>query len=69
MTPEHQVRRNETFKGLCGSDATDLSNYMHFRNVLDEQKKRDLDLPTAPFNPQFLDAVCSDNPKGCWNIV
>lgn len=35
MTPDHQVRRNEAFRGLQGSDALDLSNYMHFRNVQD----------------------------------
>ena len=69
MTPEHEVRRNETFKGLEGNDALDLSNYLHFRNVQDLQKKADLDLPTAPFNPHFLESVCHDQPKGCWNLV
>jgi radial spoke head protein 9 len=69
MTPEHQVRRNESFQGLRGPDATELSNYLHFRNVQDGAKKADLDLPTAPFNPHFLEAVTEDKPKGCWNIV
>jgi len=69
MTPDHQVRRNEAFKGLNGQDACDLSNYMHFRNVQDEQKRSDLDLPTAPFNPFFLEPLSADKPKGCWNLV
>jgi radial spoke head protein 9 len=33
MTPTHQVRRNEAFKGLRGDQATSLQNYLHFRNV------------------------------------
>ena len=60
ITPEHEVRRNETFKGLTGADSMDLSNYVHFRNVQDEQKKSDLDLPTAPFNPHFLESANLD---------
>lgn len=63
------MRRNETFKGLSGADACELSSYTHFRNVLDERKKEDLDLPTAPFNPCFLESISEDNPKGCWNLV
>ncbi len=69
MTPQHQVRRNESFQGLRGADAHELSNYKHFRNVQDAMKKMDLDLPTAPFNPHFLDDITEDKPKGCWNIV
>lgn len=68
MTPEHEVRHNETFKGLTGADAMDLSNYVHFRNVQDGQKKSDLDLPTAPFNPHFLESANLDQPKGLWNL-
>ena len=33
MTPEHQVRRNEAFRGLEGTDGLRLDNYLHFRNV------------------------------------
>lgn len=39
MTSQHQVRRNEAFKGLCVTDSLNLNNYVHFRNVQDEQKK------------------------------
>jgi len=68
MTPEHQVRRNEAFRGLKGDDATNLKSYLHFRNVQCPQKKSDLDLPTAPFNQDFLDSAASDMPKGSWNL-
>jgi hypothetical protein len=35
MTPTHQVRRNEAFKGLPNNNADSLSlkNFLHFRNV------------------------------------
>jgi radial spoke head protein 9 len=33
MTAQHQVRRNEAFKGLDSSSSTDLNCYLHFRNV------------------------------------
>jgi hypothetical protein len=33
MTSEHQVRRNESFKGLDASSSLALESYQHFRNV------------------------------------
>lgn len=33
MTPEHQVRRNEAFRGLDCESGMRLDNYLHFRNV------------------------------------
>ena len=33
LTPQHQVRRNEAFKGLEGEEYLQASNYQHFRNV------------------------------------
>ena len=68
MTPEHQVRRNEAFRGLKGEEALELKNYLHFRNVQCPQKKADLDLPNAPFNKNFLDSAAHDMPKGTWNL-
>ena len=68
MTPDHQVRRNEAFSGLNSEDSACLSNYLHFRNVQTEEKKRALDEPTAPFNPRFLESAQDDQPKGCWSI-
>ena len=68
LTPEHQVRRNEAFKGLCNETGMDLSNYLHFRNVQDEGKRQELDLPTAPFNTRFLESASEDQPKGCWTL-
>ena len=30
LTPLHEVRRNEAFKGLCPDTAFDLKHYIHF---------------------------------------
>lgn len=68
MIPTHQVRRNEAFKGLSHSDATNLNNYMHFRNVQTQQQKEDLNKPSAPFNERFLEPLVNDLPRGLWSI-
>uniref|UniRef100_A0A7S3MLL3 Radial spoke head protein 9 homolog n=1 Tax=Favella ehrenbergii TaxID=182087 RepID=A0A7S3MLL3_9SPIT len=68
MTPEHQVRRNEAFNGLNAESGMRLANYLHFRNVQDEAKRAELDLPTAPFNERFLESASVDQPRGCWSM-
>ena len=57
MTSQHQVRRNEAFKGLTQENSLWLENYLHFRNVQTEIKKELLDEPSAPFNPNFLESI------------
>ncbi len=66
--PNHEVKKDETFKGLTHETAYCLENYMHFRNVQDEEKKKALDLPNTPFEKNFLENITSDEPKGCWTI-
>jgi radial spoke head protein 9 len=66
MTPVHQVRRNEAFKGLKDTESDVLSNYMHFRNAQTDEKKAALDEANAPFDFNFLEDICDDMPKGCW---
>jgi radial spoke head protein 9 len=68
MTSQHQVRRNEAFKGLSAAQTLNLDNYVHFRNVQSESKKKALDEPSAPFNAKFLESIAGDQPKGCWNF-
>lgn len=62
------MRRNEAFRGLSSDECLKLENYLHFRNVQDEDKRQELELPTAPFNKNFLENASCDNPKGCWTI-
>lgn len=58
MTPLHQVRRNEAFRGLQADQ--DLQSYLHFRNVQTQAYKDQLDQPGAPFNPNFLESIIDD---------
>ena len=68
MTSQHQVRRNEAFKGLGADESLKATSYLHFRNVLDENKKKQLDAPSAPFDAGFLEAIKDDKPNGCWSF-
>lgn len=68
MTPTHQVRRNEAFKGLDAGSHLDLSYYQHYRNVQTIFHKDELDKPSAPFNQRFLEPIVDDFPKGVWTI-
>lgn len=63
------MRRASAFCGLRGSDAEQLTSYMHFRNVQEnDQKKADLEKAEATFKADFLECIQDDLPKGCWNI-
>lgn len=66
LTPQHQVRRNEAFKGLKADEVLDENNYQHFRNVQYGDVKQSLGLPNAPFNTRFLDPITRDLPFGTW---
>jgi hypothetical protein len=41
---------------------------MHFRNVQTQGKKDELDLPNAPFQAKFLEALTTDWPRGQWSV-
>lgn len=41
---------------------------MHFRNVQDERKAKQLLEDDAVFRPNFLDDVTKDLPKGQWSV-
>jgi radial spoke head protein 9 len=60
------VRRNEAFHGLQADQ--DLQSYLHFRNVQTQAYKDQLDQPGAPFNPNFLESIIDDQPRGLWTI-
>lgn len=68
MTSEHQVRRNEAFKGLDAGAALQLSSYQHFRNVQTAEKKKALDAAGIAFTHDFLESIADDKPHRCWNF-
>jgi radial spoke head protein 9 len=39
LTPSHELRQNESFKGLNTHDALELKNYQHFRPPTQEDVK------------------------------
>ena len=49
LTGKHEVQRNEAFQGLNKDEAFRLGCYSHFRNVQDQEKKRNLEADDAIF--------------------
>lgn len=49
LTPNHEVRRNEAFKGLPIEKALDIGSYHHFRNVQHREKKDQIERDDAVF--------------------
>jgi radial spoke head protein 9 len=68
MTPLHEVRRNEGFKGLRGPSALELGSYLHFRPVLTKAKRELIDRDEGIFNHNFLDSISTDPLKGAWTL-
>mmetsp|Transcript_16183 Transcript_16183/g.18576 ORF Transcript_16183/g.18576 Transcript_16183/m.18576 type:complete len:304 (+) Transcript_16183:34-945(+) len=68
LTPTHQLRYNETFKGLSLTEAVKLQNYQHFKPAATEEKLEFISRGEAVFAYDFLDPLTSDLPKGCWSV-
>lgn len=68
LSPLHELRYNDSFKGLNTGEAADLSNYQHFRNPLTSEKQEFITRGDAIFHLNFLDPLYQDVPKGCWSI-
>jgi radial spoke head protein 9 len=68
LTEKHEVARNVAFRGLSSEQTFKLECYMHFRNVQDAKKAKLLLEDDAVFQPNFLDDITTDLPKGCWSL-
>lgn len=68
MTPKHELRRAEAFRGLSKEQARSLENYLHFRNVQTREKKALLEQSDAPFRTDILEPIVTDTPRGCWSL-
>lgn len=69
LTPNHFVKRDNTFTGLANKESLSPEMWMHFRPV-DTQEKRDvLDRDEGCLRQDFLDALDSDVPRGQWALV
>lgn len=68
LTPQHELRREEYFKGLKCEELIDIKNYSHFRNVQTEEKKDFIERDDAIFYTTFLDPIEVDQPQGAWTF-
>jgi radial spoke head protein 9 len=68
LTPKHEVRRNEAFKGLTLEAALNPENYIHFRSAQTEAKKELNEQDDAIFRPDFLESIAEDPIKGSWSL-
>jgi len=68
MLPIHEMRRNDNFQGLKNNDLGNLGKYMHFRDVMSQEKKEFIQRDDAIFSFNFLDSIDKDNVKGSWSL-
>lgn len=68
LSPLHELRYNDSFKGLSIAEAAQLKNYQHFRNPLTEEKQAFITKGDAIFHLNFLDPLDKDIPHGCWSV-
>jgi len=68
LTPNHELRYNDEFKGLGIKDLKDVKKFMHFRNPQTVEKQEFIAREDALFHYNFLDPIEKDLPKGCWSV-
>ena len=68
LTAEHEFRINKGFKGLKQNELTDENNYLHFRAIINEDKKLFIENIDAIFSEDILDNITNDPVKGCWSL-
>lgn len=68
LTPTHELRYNDSFRGVPLSEITNPASYQHFRAPQTEEKKQYIARDDALFKFDFLDPIGNDLPKGSWSI-
>jgi radial spoke head protein 9 len=68
LTPLHEVRKNEAFKGLTHDDALVETSYLHFRSSQTKDKKDLNQKDDAIFRPDFVESIADDAIKGSWSV-
>lgn len=68
LTPEHELRINKTFKGLNKGELRDFKSFLHFRPIVNEEKKLFVERDDAIFSGDILDSIDNDEVKGSWSI-
>lgn len=68
LTPLHEVRKNEAFKGLTHENAFSEESYLHFRSAQTKEKKDLNQKDDAIFRPDFLESIAQDDIRGSWSV-
>jgi len=68
LTPLHEVRKNEAFKGLCRETAFLEESYLHFRSTQTKEKKELNQKDDAIFRSDFLESIAEDDIQGSWSV-
>lgn len=68
LTPLHEVRKNEAFKGLTNENAFSEESYLHFRSAQTKEKKDLNQKDDAIFRPDFLESIAQDDIRGSWSV-
>ena len=68
LTPLHEVRKNEAFKGLTSENAFLEESYLHFRSAQTKEKKELNQKDDAIFRSDFLESIADDEIKGSWSV-
>jgi radial spoke head protein 9 len=67
LIPEHELRRNQSFKGLSPDELLHLDKFLHFRPI-SESKRELVESDEAIFRFDLLDSIADDKVKGSWSI-
>lgn len=68
LTPLHEVRKNEAFKGLNDENAFLEESYLHFRSAQTKEKQDLNQKDDAIFRSDFLESIALDDIKGSWSV-
>mmetsp|Transcript_45041 Transcript_45041/g.97833 ORF Transcript_45041/g.97833 Transcript_45041/m.97833 type:complete len:289 (-) Transcript_45041:99-965(-) len=68
LDERHLIVPNKSFRGLTYDEAKSLEAFQHFRAPSDLPRLRAIARDDAQFNPDCLDSIHRDAPKGCWAV-
>jgi radial spoke head protein 9 len=68
MALTHELRYNDTFRGLNLEQALDKKSWLHFRQPLTDEKMQMMQRPETVFCSNFLDDILNDLPMNCWSL-
>lgn len=68
LTPTHELRYDDNFRGLARHESNNLQCWQHFRQPQNEKVKENIMKDESLFYKKFLDSLEEDKPIGCWTV-